>query len=73
MIRPILHPSLAIALALAACATVPRESGFGDVQDMAGTRLGQRLHWRQGADEDAQVDEEVGGLLAGPLSADAAV
>lgn len=73
MIRSILHPSLAIALALAACATVPRESGFGDVQDLAGTRLGKRLHWRQGADEDAQVDEEVRGLLAGPLSPDEAV
>jgi cobalt-zinc-cadmium efflux system outer membrane protein len=62
-----------LALALAACVSVPEEAGFDQVRELTAERLGPRIHWRQGTQEDARADEEVNALLGSPLSADAAV
>jgi len=55
------------------CATVPKESGFGDVQTDVRERTGLEIQWNQltPADEDAHAKLQE--LLSGELTADRAV
>lgn len=65
---------LAVASVLAlGCTTVPEKGGFDQVRSETSDRLGQRVHWRQGGEEDRAVDDAVRATLAKPLTADAAV
>ena len=63
----------ASALAMSGCATVPKNAGFDDVSKTVADRLGQPVQWRGVTADDAAVDRAVRGLLARPLTADAAV
>jgi cobalt-zinc-cadmium efflux system outer membrane protein len=62
-----------LVLILGGCATVTREAAFEDVQVNVQERTGQDVRWRQGTAADEKVDQQVRELLAGELSADAAV
>jgi cobalt-zinc-cadmium efflux system outer membrane protein len=58
-------------LALAGCASVPRDAGLGDVQEVLRDRAGLEVEWRpEPTDRD---DDRVRELLAGELDADKAV
>lgn len=65
--------SLLLLLLLAGCATVPRDAGFADVQQRVQERLGERVEWQRGGEEDAAVASRIAALLQAPLSVDAAV
>lgn len=62
-----------LVLALAGCASVPRDAGFSQVQQSVSDRLGEKVEWRRGGAEDAAVDAQVKAALAQPLTAEAAV
>lgn len=62
-----------VAAALAGCATVPQEAGFGEVQDAVAQRSALRVHWNQGAPEDQAVAQAVRAMLAEPLTVETAV
>jgi cobalt-zinc-cadmium efflux system outer membrane protein len=64
---------LFLPLLLGGCVAVPERGGFAEVQGLADERLGQKLHWRLGAPEDAEADRAVARLLAEELSAEGAV
>ncbi|HEX9733755.1 MAG TPA: TolC family protein [Thermoanaerobaculia bacterium] len=51
----------------------PDARGFSAVAELVDERLAARVHWFQGTEEDAAVAASVGALLAGELTADAAV
>ncbi len=53
------------------CAQVPKEAGFGDVQGLVGQRMDYRLHWNQGTDADAEVEEMIARMLENELTQDA--
>lgn len=63
----------AAALAVSACASVPRDAGFGSVQAIAKDRLGREVYWRRGSKEDAAVDERTAALLRRDLTEASAV
>jgi cobalt-zinc-cadmium efflux system outer membrane protein len=63
---------LVALLFLSGCA-VPIKGGFTDVEKMTGERLGQRVHWIQGAPEDALVEQKIDSLLVNELSVDTAL
>ena len=67
--------ALAVGLAcmMAGCANVPREAGFGEVQNSVRQRIDQRIEWNQGTEADAAVSDSVRALLAQRLSADESV
>lgn len=65
--------SLLLLVLLAGCATVPRDAGFADVQQRVQERLGERVEWQRGGEEDAAVASRIATLLQAPLSVDAAV
>ena len=71
IIRPAL-PGLLLII-LAGCASVPRETGFDDVQQTVANRLGGHVEWRRGGAEDAAIDVQVKTTLQEPLTVDAAV
>jgi len=48
---------------LAGCAAVPKDAGFGDVQEGTQSRLGQRVQWNRGTEEDRLAVEAVRSLL----------
>lgn len=58
---------------LSACAGVPKESGFKDVQTMVGSRENHRLHWHQGSDADRKIEQTIKTVLKKPLTAEDAV
>ena len=58
---------------LTGCATVPRDSGFSDVEQTVSDRLSQRIQWRQDSSEDRAADEAVAALLANQLDKNSAV
>lgn len=62
-----------IPLALAGCASIPKDAGFADVRQQVADRLGERVEWRRGGAEDKAVDEQVQAVLQQPLGMDAAV
>ncbi len=55
------------------CAHVQPGAGFTDVEQLLGARLDKQVRWYQGVDEDTEVDAALDRLLAGAVSADAAV
>ncbi len=62
-----------LAILVVGCAQVPKEAGFGDVQQIVGQRVDYRLHWNQGSDADAEVSAAIEKLLASELSLDGAI
>lgn len=58
---------------LASCASVPREGGFGDVQNAVRERIGHRIIWNQATEADATASESVKTMLTKELTADEAV
>lgn len=64
---------LVMALGLAGCASVPRESGFPDVREDVSGRAGLDVQWYRGAYEELQVAEAVDSLLADSLLLEEAV
>ena len=61
------------ALAIAGCATVPREAGFEDVQSTVAERTGQEVHWNQNSPLDEEASARVHALLESDLTAEDAV
>jgi outer membrane protein TolC len=61
------------ALALAGCASLTPDAGFGAVEQAAQQHLGQEVRWTRSAEARAAADARVAELLAQPLTADAAV
>jgi cobalt-zinc-cadmium efflux system outer membrane protein len=55
------------------CAQVPKEAGFGDVEDLVAQRIDYRLHWNQGTGADREVDKAIADLLKVKLTPEAAV
>jgi cobalt-zinc-cadmium efflux system outer membrane protein len=55
------------------CVAVPQRSGFGDMQVAVNPRIGQRVHWDQGTQQDKSVRTAVQKMLKQNLSADEAV
>lgn len=62
-----------LLLFLSACATVRPGEGFDDVAHIVAERSGQEIHWNQGTDADAAVDERVALLLKSELTSESAV
>lgn len=58
---------------LTGCASVPKEAGFSDVQNIIEQRIGRRVHWNQGTSEDAAVIDAVRSMLQQELTVDEAV
>ncbi len=50
-------------LALASCASVPKQAGYDDVARMVSERTGQKTYWDRGAPEDAEVARRLAELL----------
>ena len=74
VIRHTARLSLACAVLLGGCVSVPREAGFSDVRANVAERTGgKRVVWNQGTEADAAVVAEVRTLLQTPLTADSAV
>ncbi len=65
--------SLLLLLLLAGCANVPQDAGFSDVQKHVRERVGERVEWRRGSEDDAAVAARMTALLQVPLNVDAAV
>ncbi len=67
--------ALAVSLGglLLGCASVDPAASFPEVDALARERVGARLRWIRGTDEDKLVEREVKELLATPLSVEAAV
>jgi len=62
-----------LLLILGGCATFSQDGGFGDVETITKTRLGQDVKWiRSDADREL-ADKRVAELLAKPLTAEGAV
>ena len=55
------------------CASVPKDAGFSDVQNIIEQRIGRRVHWNQGTSEDAAVVDVVRSMLQQELTIDEAV
>ena len=55
------------------CASVPKDAGFSDVQNIIEQRIGRRVHWNQGTSEDAAVVDAVRSMLQQELTIDEAV
>lgn len=62
-----------LIVVITGCAQVPKEAGFGDVQELIHQRVNYRLHWNQGSTADEQVARAIDDLLTNEVSADAAV
>jgi len=60
------------ALALSGC-VVPKRAGFDDVSKSLSTRIGYRVHWNQGTDEDRQIADETRRMLSQELTVDTAM
>jgi cobalt-zinc-cadmium efflux system outer membrane protein len=65
--------SVSILAFATGCASTDPAAGFADVQAAAQDRIGARLQWIRGTEEDADVDRKVRELLASPLTVEAAV
>ena len=63
----------ALLLLLSGCATFDQRAGFSDVRTAVEERSGKRVAWNLGTELDAEAAEDVRRLLAGPLTADAAI
>ena len=58
---------------LIGCASVPKNAGFPDVQNIIEQRIGRRVHWNQSTSEDAAVVDAVRSMLQQELTIDEAV
>lgn len=58
---------------ISGCATVPRNAGFQEVQQVAEQRTGGRVHWNQGLAEDMEAERAVQAMLQESLTVDQAV
>lgn len=69
------HLSLLLAAALLpACARVPRDAGFTDVQATIAARTNREIHWIRGDEDDRRVADRLRAILeADPLELDEAV
>lgn len=65
--------ALAAALALSGCAAFSSDSGMGAVADVTSQTIGKQVAFVRSADEAAQAQGSVRGLLSRTLGADAAV
>lgn len=65
--------AVAAAFLAGGCASVQAGMGFDEVSRTVQERTGRRVHWNQGTAEDEAVRAEVASLLAGELTAEAAV
>jgi outer membrane protein, heavy metal efflux system len=63
----------ALGVFLSGCASVPPKGGFDEVQQGAAQRLGQKVQWNQGTEDDQAAAQAVQLLLQRPLTADDAV
>jgi outer membrane protein, heavy metal efflux system len=63
----------ALLLLVSGCATFDQRAGFSDVRDVVEARSGKRVAWTLGTELDAEAAADVRRLLAGPLTADAAI
>jgi hypothetical protein len=63
----------ALLLLLSGCATLDQQAGFSDVSTAVEKRSGKRVAWNLGTELDAEAAEDVRRLLAGTLTADAAI
>ena len=61
------------ALAVCACASVPRDAGFAEVAALARERGGHELAWRRGGPEDEELDRRVRALASEELTLESAV
>lgn len=64
---------LIVMLLASGCATVPPDAGFDDVAQRVESRLGQRVRWNRGTEQDAEAKAAIDGLLAKELAVDSAV
>ena len=64
---------LALTLVVSGCASINPQQGFNDVSIEVEQRLGSRVHWYTGSEEDAQVQQSIQNLLEQPLTVDSAV
>lgn len=64
--------AVAVAFALASCARVPREAGFGDVKTLAEARAGAEVIWDRGGPEGERLRETVRAKLAEELTPESA-
>ncbi len=62
-----------LVMALAGCAALPPDSGFGSVQHVARTHLGKELQWVRTPEQQAQWEDRLREWLSRPLSMDDAV
>jgi cobalt-zinc-cadmium efflux system outer membrane protein len=60
-------------LSLIGCASPPKDSGFGDVQQMATEHIGHAVQWNQHTDDDQAVEASVHAMLHEELTLDRAV
>jgi cobalt-zinc-cadmium efflux system outer membrane protein len=60
------------AMILCGCASVPKDSGFGDVQKSVMNRTGNMIRWNGHGSDDQAVASSVRAMLAQPLTADQA-
>ena len=62
------HKGKGLIIILAAlavgCAQVPKEAGFGDIQQLVGQRVDYRLYWNQGSEADTEVAQAIENLLS---------
>jgi cobalt-zinc-cadmium efflux system outer membrane protein len=62
-----------LLLLLTGCVTVDQRAGFSDVREVVEARSGKHVVWNLGTELDAEAAAEMRRLLAGPLTADAAI
>lgn len=65
--------TVGLACMMVGCASVPRDAGFGDVQNAVRERIDQRVVWNQATEADAAVGESVRALLEREMTADESV
>ena len=64
---------VALALVTSACASTSPKEAYDASSISIEDRLGKKVHWKQGTDEDQQVEQRVHALLQQPINGDVAV
>jgi len=65
--------AMGVLVFIAGCANVPRDSGFGSVQNSVMERTGHRVFWNRGTEADKEVAEALDSLLQKEVTPDSAV
>lgn len=55
------------------CASVPKDAGFSDVQNLTRQRIGRQVQWNRSTPEDGKVTEAIRSILQEELTLDEAV